>query len=76
MSDPLWRLLMTEPSELSCEECFAVLEFYAGLLTEGGPGLLPQVLERLQGCPACPTEYGLALKDLERIFLDDNRNLE
>jgi len=76
VSDPLWCLLMAEPSDLSCEECFAVLEFYAGLLAKGGPELLPHVVQRLRGCPACPTEYELALEGLEKISLDDDGNLE
>ncbi len=67
MSDPLWRLLLKDPSNLSCDECFAVIEFFAGLLVEGGPELLPEVLGHLEGCPECPIELHRAMKRLETV---------
>ena len=76
MSERLWRLLLKEPSDLSCEECFAVMEFYAGLLTKGGPELLPDVLQHLQGCPACPVEHHQALQRLEAACGHDNEEME
>ena len=70
MSERLWRLLLKDPSDLSCQECFAVTAFYAGLLTEEGPEILPSVLEHLQGCPACPVEHRQALERLEAAYGD------
>jgi len=49
VSEPLWRLVLKRPSDLSCKECFAVTAFYADLLAERGPAILPDVLRHLQG---------------------------
>jgi len=67
VSDPLWRLLLKDPSELGCDECLAVLEFFAGLLAEAGPELLPDVLGHLEGCPECPLELHQALRRLDAV---------
>jgi hypothetical protein len=72
VSEPLWRLLLSHPSDLSCEECFAVTEFYAGLLAERGPEILPEVLRHLQGCPVCPAEQDQALERLASAYGDGN----
>jgi len=62
---PLWKLLLQNPSELDCDECFAVLEYYFELLALGGPDLLPAVAKNLQGCPDCWIEHQEALCRLE-----------
>jgi len=76
MSEPLWRLLLKGSSDLSCQECFAVIEFYADLLAKGGPELLPDVLEHLEGCPVCPTEHRQALKRLRIAHDSESREME
>ncbi len=64
MVKALWQLLLEDPSNLSCDECFAVMEYYADLLAHGGPDLLPLVQRRLERCPSCPHEYRRALSRL------------
>jgi len=67
MVKPLWKLLLQDPSELACDECFAVLKYYSELLTLGGPDLLPTIVEHLQGCPDCRIEHQEALRRLEAV---------
>ena len=64
MRDELWQLLQQDPSTLTCDECFAVMEYYAELLAQGGQALLPQILRHLEGCPPCRTEHRAALQQL------------
>ncbi len=61
---PLWQLLLDDPSDLTCDECFAVMEYYAEMLAKGRTDLLPKIMEYLKGCPDCETEYGEALSYL------------
>jgi len=62
MGKPLWRLLLEDPSSLSCNECFAVMEYYADLLASGGEDLWPQIRKRLEDCPPCELEHRRALR--------------
>ena len=64
MERPLWQLLMSEPSELTCDECFAVMEYFADLMTQGVYDLLPDVQKFLARCPDCMLEYRGALRQL------------
>jgi hypothetical protein len=57
MVKPLWQLLLEDPSDLTCDECFALIAYYADLLTRGGVGLLPLVIERLKRCPDCQPQF-------------------
>jgi hypothetical protein len=67
MTKPLWQLLQEEPSTLSCDECFAVMEYYAELLAQGGETLLPEIMNHLEGCPSCRIEHLAALQRLVRV---------
>jgi hypothetical protein len=60
----LWQLLLESPSDLTCDECFAVMEYYAELLAEGGADLLPEVMERLKECPSCEIQHREELRHL------------
>jgi hypothetical protein len=64
MRNTLWRLLQEEPAALTCDECFAVMEYYAELLTQGGEALLPEIMKHLDGCPSCRMEHHAALRRL------------
>jgi hypothetical protein len=64
MVRPLWQLLLEDPSDLTCDECFALMVYYADLLATGGVGLLPVVIERLKGCPDCEPQYREVLRCL------------
>ena len=61
----LWKFLSEDPSNLTCDECFAVLESYSELLAQGGANLLPEVMEHLQGFPECWSVHQEALRRLE-----------
>jgi hypothetical protein len=61
---PLWQLLLEEPSDLNCDECFAVMEYYAEAVARGGLGLLPKVLEHLRRCPSCKARHRETLQRL------------
>ena len=64
MAETLWKLLQKEPSSLTCDECFAVMEYYAELLALGGEALLAEVKRHLAGCPSCQVEHHAALSRL------------
>jgi len=64
MVKPLWQLLLEKPSDLTCDECFAVMEYYAELLAGGNADLLPKILEHLEGCPNCGLQHREALLHL------------
>jgi hypothetical protein len=61
---PLWQLLSEDPSKLTCDECFAVIEYYADVLATVGPDLLPKVLAHLRSCPTCRAQHREALRRL------------
>jgi len=64
MPRALWQLLLENPSDLTCDECFAVMEYYAELLARGGVDLLPEIIKHLEGCPDCQLELREALHHL------------
>jgi hypothetical protein len=64
MTESLWQLLQEEPSSLTCDECFAVMEYYAELLAQGGEVLLPEIVKHLDGCPSCRMEHRATLQRL------------
>jgi hypothetical protein len=57
MVRPLWKLVLKDPSSLTCDECFAVMEYYAELLAGCSTNLLPKVIEHLKECPACEARH-------------------
>ena len=61
---PLWQLLLENPSDLTCDECFAMMEYYAELLADGSTDLLPEVIEHLKQCPYCEVQYREELRHL------------
>jgi hypothetical protein len=67
MTKSLWQLLQEEASTLTCDECFAIMEYYAELLARGGEDLLPEVIKHLEGCPSCRMEHRAALQRLVRL---------
>jgi hypothetical protein len=52
-------LLGPSGSELTCEECFELLDVYVehGLAGEGADERIPGMREHLRGCPACAEEH-------------------
>jgi hypothetical protein len=57
MRRALWELLLEDPSDLTCGECFAVLEYYAEVLAGPGSDLLPRIIEHLERCPDCALQH-------------------
>ena len=57
--DILTRLLGPAGPEVSCEECFELLDEYVDLELAGGDAdrQLPGLREHLQGCPACREDH-------------------
>ena len=64
MVRPLWQLLLEDPSDMTCDECFSVMDYYAELLANGSTDLLPEVIERLKECPPCEVQYREELRHL------------
>jgi hypothetical protein len=72
MTKTLWQLLLEDPSDLTCDECFAIMEFYADLLAQAGADLFPEVIEHLKHCPHCEAQYREALRRLCRPIKDEH----
>jgi len=66
MARQLWQLLLDDSKDLTCEECFAVMEYYAEVLASGGDRLLPKVLDHLNNCPECALQHSEALRRLSK----------
>ena len=62
------RLLGPEGHEVSCEQCFELLDEYVELELAGADAdrRLPGMREHLQGCPACREDHE-SLRELVRI---------
>ena len=70
---PLWKLLLQinstkKVAHLTCEECFALLEYDAGILADGAilEEIRPSVLHHLSLCRECRTNFKDWLKKLEQ----------
>jgi Zn finger protein HypA/HybF involved in hydrogenase expression len=64
MAKRLWEILLqsaleTEEYEISCLECFNLLDQYADLLLEGADPqeIMPTVRQHLNHCPTCTSEF-------------------
>jgi hypothetical protein len=62
------RLLGPDGPEVSCEECFELLDEYVDLELAGADAdrRLPGMREHLQGCPACHEDRE-SLRDFVRL---------
>ena len=69
----LMQLLGPAGPEVTCEECFELLDEYVDLELAGedADARLPGVREHLQGCPACYEDHE-SLRDFVRLQ-DANR---
>jgi len=65
MIRPLWQLLLDDPASLDCDECFAVMEYWAEMLTQVGADILPDIKKHLVRCPDCYVEHREVLRRLE-----------
>ena len=62
--DLLARLLGPEGPEVSCEECFELLDQYvdAEIAGEDADARLPGLRAHLEGCPACREDHDSLLE--------------
>jgi hypothetical protein len=62
------RLLGPDGREVSCEQCFELLDQYVELELAGADAdaRLPGMREHLQGCPACREDHE-SLRDFVRL---------
>ncbi len=70
-AEALARLLGPEGPEVSCEECFELLDRYVELELGGQPAddRIPGMAAHLEGCPACREEH----ESLRALLLEDAR---
>jgi hypothetical protein len=63
MSEWLGRLLGPGSPEVTCEECFDLLDRYVELELDAGDAEVrgPGMRAHLEGCPACREEHDLLL---------------
>ena len=59
LTTKLGALLGSDAPEVSCDECFALLDRYVELEVAGAPAddLVPGLRAHLSGCPACAEEH-------------------
>jgi hypothetical protein len=71
--DAVERLLGPQGPEVSCEQCFELLDPYVEIeLTQGGEDAdvaIPGMRAHLQGCPACAEDHA-SLHDLVAAELE------
>ena len=74
MSKKLWQVLLqsalkTEEYEITCLECFNMLDQYADLLLEGAnpDSIMPTVRQHLNHCPTCTQEFETLMTMLREI---------
>lgn len=70
MTDSLWRILLKldeTDAELTCDECFVILEYLADQAANGVEKnhLLDQVREHVVKCPQCYEHHLQRLRELE-----------
>lgn len=71
MSRPLWQLLIDfsdrDIPNLTCEECFAILDYYAGQLADGADPeeMRGSVVDHMSRCPECHPKFSQWLEQLE-----------
>lgn len=71
---PLWKLLMLARSsetnlQITCEECFALLEYDAELLANGAAfeEIRPIANHHLSLCPTCTEQFKNWLEKRDRV---------
>jgi hypothetical protein len=73
----LWQVLLqaSEPGaeQLSCDECFVLMDYLSDLLASGySPGtVLPLAEKYLEHCPSCHDDYAHELEELLLVPAED-----
>ena len=65
----LKTLSITQPEEMTCNECFAEIDQYVDMLREGSSPseVMPLVKHHITLCPPCKEEFEALLVALEAI---------
>ena len=73
VQDLLRMLANTEEQELTCEQCFAFLDYYVELEAAGADveRILPEVAQHLRVCTDCEEEYRALLQVIGAEHLAD-----
>ena len=74
MIRPLWQLLLDDPANLDCDECFAVMEYWAEMLSQAGVAILPDIQKRLVRCPDCHVEHRETMRRLGTAIQSKTKN--
>ena len=76
---PLWQLLLRtadprQPPNLTCADCFMILEYLADIATDHDdrPALIQKARHHLTACPDCQTYYQQRLDELEALLNEEN----
>jgi hypothetical protein len=69
-AEPIWQLLVAEPASLTCEQCFAVIEYFFETLGNDHDALFPIVEAYLERCPDCVIKQHLIRY---RMLADEGR---
>ena len=79
MSNSLWQTLLksaleTEEYEISCEECFNLLDLYADLILDGTTPseIMPMVKQHLKQCNCCVNELEAMMIMIQEAAKDAN----
>ena len=77
----LWQLLLLthdarKPVQLTCEECFILLEYDADLLARGASleEIRPTVEQHLSHCSTCRAKFEEWLKELDGVQFHPHSN--
>ncbi len=81
MEKRLWQTLLqsaleAEEYEISCVECFNLLDQYADLLLEGTDPqeIMPTVRQHLKNCPTCTHEFEVLMLMLQEAAKKSQRS--
>ncbi len=74
MIRPLWQLLLDDPANLDCDECFAVMEYWAEMLSQAGVAILPDIQKHLVRCPDCHVEHRETMRRLGAAIQSKTKN--
>lgn len=80
MAKRLWQILLesaldTEEYEISCLECFNLLDQYADMLLDGADpnDIMPTVRQHLKHCPTCTHEFEALMTMLQEAAQNRQR---
>ena len=73
---PLWEILLAaesnNPRELTCDECFAIIEYLADELADGADSqtIKRAARQHLTHCPDCRQHHERRLREIETMLAE------